>query len=120
VYHISLKHVKGIELPGRVWKKLVAPDQGGCQKMTFGIVEFPTDARPDAHSHESQEEIIYVISGQGGMEVGKKVFPLESGDAVFIPPRIDHRVTVKGVEPLVLVSVFSPPVLPGSYDPGKP
>jgi oxalate decarboxylase/phosphoglucose isomerase-like protein (cupin superfamily) len=39
--------------------------------------------------------------------------------AVFIPPGLTHQIRVDGAEPLRLVTLFSPPVTPGAYDPKK-
>lgn len=120
MHHIHVKDVKGMELPGRVWKMLVGPSAGGCKNMVFGIVEFPADSKPTGHRHGKEEEIIYVISGRGEVIIGAERRKLETGVAVYIPPLIDHQVIVEGGEPLVLACVFSPPLIPGSYDQQDP
>ncbi len=119
MHHIKEQDVAGLQLPGRLWKKLVAPDEGNCQNMILGVVSFPPGANPGTHKHDHEEEIIYVISGRGETKVGDQVLPLEPGVAVFTEPGLEHGVHNTGSEPLVLVSVFSPPVRPGSYDKKK-
>lgn len=116
MHYIKEQDVEGIQLPGRLWKKLVEPEASGCQNMIFGVVTFPPGADPGTHSHAAEEEIIYVISGRGETKVGDKTYPLEPGVTVFTEPGLEHGVKTLGDEPLVLVSVFSPPVRPGSYD----
>ncbi|NWF92700.1 MAG: cupin domain-containing protein [Syntrophaceae bacterium] len=116
MYYVREKDEAGISLPGRVWKKLIGPENGGCQNMIFGVVSFPPGSNPGTHAHPAEEEIIYVLSGRGETEVGGKIYPLEPGVAVFTEPGVEHGVKTLGSEPLVLVSVFSPPVKPGSYD----
>ncbi len=116
MYYIKEQDVDSLQLPGRLWKKLIGPDEGDCQNMIFGIVSFPPGSDPGTHKHESEEEIIYVISGRGETRVGGALFVLEPGVAVFTEPGIEHGVKTLGDEPLVLISVFSPPVKPGSYD----
>lgn len=34
MYYIKEQDVEGLNLPGRLWKKLIAPDEGDCQNMT--------------------------------------------------------------------------------------
>ena len=116
MYSIHVKDVGAISLPGRDWKLLIGPEKGGCKNMVFGVVEFPPDSKPTAHQHEKEEEIIYVLSGSGEMVVGDRSESLEKDKAIFIPPMMDHRVIVKGKDPLLLISIFSPPLTPGSYD----
>jgi hypothetical protein len=104
MYYVKEKDVDGIQLPGRLWKKLISPDEGGCKNMIFGVVSFPPGSD------------IYVLSGRGETKVGGKIFSLEPGVGVFTEPGLEHGIKTWGEEPLVLVSVFSPPVKPGSYD----
>jgi quercetin dioxygenase-like cupin family protein len=114
--HVKVDQVPALQLPGRKWVKLVGPDTGGCQNMVLGVVTFPPGSDPGPHRHEREEEIIYVIAGTGETRVGDQTLPLEPGIAVFTEPGVEHGVRNTGTEPLVLVSVFSPPVRPGSYD----
>lgn len=119
MYYVQEKDVKGISLPGRLWKKLIGPEDGGCKNMIFGVVSFPPGSDPGTHVHLGEEEIIYVLSGHGKTKVGDKIYDLEPGVCVFTEPGIEHGVKTLGDEPLVLVSVFSPPVKPGSYNKKK-
>lgn len=116
MYYVKEKDVDGIQLPGRLWKKLIGPENGECKNMIFGVVNFPPGSDPGTHVHPREEEIIYVLSGCGETKVGGKIYPLESGAAVFAEPGVEHGIKALGSEPLVLISVFSPPVKPGSYD----
>jgi quercetin dioxygenase-like cupin family protein len=116
MYYIKEQSVAGIQLPGRLWKKLVGPGDDQCRNMIFGLVTFPPGSDPGVHKREAEEEIIYVISGRGETRVGDQVYPLEAGVTVYTEPGVDHGVKTLGPEPLVLISVFSPPVQPGSYD----
>ncbi|MCE5337037.1 MAG: cupin domain-containing protein [Desulfobacteraceae bacterium] len=119
MHYIKEQDIAGLQLPGRLWKKLIGPEDGNCNNMILGVVVFPPGSDPGTHKHEAEEEIIYVVSGRGETKVGDAVYPLEPGVAVFTEPGIEHGVKTLGSEPLVLVSVFSPPVRPGSYDKKK-
>ena len=72
-----------------------------------------------SHTHEAEEEIIYILSGEGAIISGEKEARLEPGVAVFIPPGLPHQIRVDGEELLKMVTLFSPPVTPGAYDPDK-
>ncbi|MCF8039559.1 MAG: cupin domain-containing protein [Desulfohalobiaceae bacterium] len=116
MYYINEQEVEGLDLPGRLWKVLVGPEQGRSQNMIFGLVTFSPGSDPGTHKHDHQEEIIYVISGTGKTVVGDQTHTLKPGVTVFTEPGVEHGVKNTGNEPLVLISVFSPPVKPGSYD----
>ncbi len=103
-------------LPGRDWLYLMGPKNSAAQYMTFGVAIFFPDTETSAHVHDVQEEIIYIISGRGRQLAGDQEIALEPGVALFTPPGVPHQVIVDGDEPLKLVTVFSPPVVPGSYD----
>jgi len=104
-------------LPGRDWYYLVGPLNSEAQNLVFGVAVFPPGSRPGAHTHATEEEIIYIIAGQGKVVFnGNEEIALEPGVAVFIPPGVEHGIIAGGNEPLEMVTVFSPPVLPGSYD----
>ena len=84
------------------------------------LAEFPAgNAGRGAHIHAGEEEIIYHPLRCGAILAGEQVIRLEPGVAVFIPPGQTHQICADASEPLKLVTLFSPPVTPGAYDPGK-
>jgi quercetin dioxygenase-like cupin family protein len=106
-------------LPGRDWFYLLGPQNCSTRNLTFGLAEFPGGTLAAAHTHDTQEEILYTLSGAGAILAGEEEIRLEPGVAVFIPPGLAHQIRVDGAEPLKMVTLFSPPVIPGAYDPGK-
>ncbi len=106
-------------LPGRDWFYLLGPQNCSTRNLTFGLAEFPGGTLAEAHTHDTQEEILYTLSGVGAIVVGEKEVRMEPGVAVFIPPGLAHQIRVDGDEPLTVVTLFSPPVIPGAYDPSK-
>ena len=104
-------------LPGRDWYYLIGPLNSEAKNLVFGIALFPPNSKPGAHVHTKEEEIIYIIAGKGKIvfQGGQEVV-LEPGVAVFIPPGVEHGIVAGDDEPLEMVTVFSPPVFPGSYD----
>ncbi len=103
-------------LPGRDWNYLIGPLNSDAKNLAFGVATFPPGSKPSPHVHEREEEIIFVLSGRGAIDFGDHMEEIEPGSATFIPMGVEHRVIVTGDEPLKMVTVFSPPVVPGAYD----
>lgn len=60
--------------------------------------------------HPEEEEVIYVISGEGEQTVGdgEPAFPIQEGDAVYIPAATLHSTYNTTWRPLRLVVVYTP------------
>jgi quercetin dioxygenase-like cupin family protein len=106
-------------LPGRDWYYLLGPQNSAARNLAFGLAEFPAGTLAAEHVHAAEEEIIYILSGAGAILAGEQEVRLEPGVAVFIPPGQTHQIRADAAAPLRLVTLFSPPVTPGAYDPGK-
>ncbi|MCR4442471.1 MAG: cupin domain-containing protein [Peptococcaceae bacterium] len=115
---IKEQDVEPIKLPGRNWKMLIN-ETVGCKNITFGLAEFPAGSNPGSHKHDVQEEIIFILEGKGRMTFGQfeqEEIKLAPGVAVYIPPGIEHAVINDGDKTIRLITLFSPQVIPGSYD----
>lgn len=106
-------------LPGRDWYYLFGPINSGARNLAFGVAEFPAGTLAAAHVHAHEEEIIFILSGRGAILAAGQELLLEPGVAIFIPPATEHQIRVDEAEMLRLVTLFSPPVIPGAYDPRK-
>jgi quercetin dioxygenase-like cupin family protein len=106
-------------LPGRDWFYLLGPQNSQAKNLAFGLAEFPAGTLAAAHTHPAEEEIIYILSGTGTILAGEQEIQLEPGAAIFIPPGLAHQIRVDDGAALKLVTLFSPPVVPGAYDPNK-
>ena len=45
----------------------------------------------DYHKHAHLEQVYYILSGQGEVLFDDTRYPVESGDAIYLPPRIYHQ-----------------------------
>jgi quercetin dioxygenase-like cupin family protein len=108
---------KVLKLPGREWALLLGPENGHVRNITLGYSTFPPGSAPAGHRHAQEEELVYVISGRGLLTSVDSVVNLEPGVAVYIPPGVEHATASSADEALELITVFSPPVVPGSYEP---
>ncbi len=103
-------------LPGRDWLLYVGPETTGAANLTVGWATFPAGSAPPGHVHPTQEEVIYIITGQGELVTPQGTVTLEPGTAVYIPVGLHHATVSHGPGPLEMVTSFSPPVAPGSYE----
>lgn len=84
----------------------VAPIQTEAFSMGFVTLE-PNGGQVPWHNQE-QAEVYFVIEGVGEMCLGQEVAELQSGQAVFIPPKVYHQLSNKGNKPLTFVYVYGP------------
>ena len=105
-------------LPGRDWLLCVGPENTDSKALTLGVAVFPEGSAPTGHVHDASEEVIYIVSGKGQLVTDEGSVDLEPGTSVYIPMGLLHQTVSRGPGPLELVSVFSPPVVPGAYEKG--
>jgi len=104
------------KLPGRHWLHYIGPEINGARNLTVGFSVFPPGSAPEGHVHPTQEEVIYIVSGSGELVTPQGTAALEAGTVVYIPPGLHHKTVSHGPHALEMVTSFSPPVVPGSYE----
>jgi mannose-6-phosphate isomerase-like protein (cupin superfamily) len=108
---------EAVQLTGRAHKMIISPDHfGPAQNMAFGVADFPPRQHAPAHTHDQQEEILYVLSGRGEMYFDGVPEPIEPGSCIFVPPGVEHSIHNMSDDVLKVAYVFSPPVKQGSYE----
>lgn len=115
---VTREEAEVFNLPGRDWFLYIGPETSPVQNMTVGFATFPAGSAPQGHVHPTQEEIIYIISGHGELVTPEGTATLEPGTVVYIPIGLHHATVSSGPGPLEMVTSFSPPVVPGSYESG--
>ena len=103
-------------LPGRDWYLCIGPENSAATNLTVGLAVFPEQSAPDGHVHDTQEEVIYVVSGCGQLVTPEGTVELQAGTSAYIPIGLHHATVSSGPGPLQLLCAFSPPVVPGSYE----
>ena len=116
IKRVAREEAKHLPLPGRDWYTYISPANSPARNVSVGVAVFPPGSRPEGHVHESEEETIYVTSGRGRLVTPQATAELETGVSVFIPMGTFHATESDGPDPLELVCLFSPPVIPGSYE----
>jgi quercetin dioxygenase-like cupin family protein len=74
--------------------------------MGLTVVEANTEMIP--HTHETEEEIIFVIEGQGEVVIGGVNEKLEPFTAAKFPIGVEHQVKNTSNEPMKFVFMFNP------------
>jgi quercetin dioxygenase-like cupin family protein len=105
-------------LPGRDWHAYISPQDAITKHHSMGVSIFEPGAHPTGHVHQAEEETVYCISGRGRLVCSEGKAELEPGVTVFIPPGTFHSTESDGPEHLELLCIFTPPVVPGSYEKG--
>lgn len=85
---------------------LVMDRSAATSSEVFIVVLDPGEA-PPLHKHDDTEQIFYVLSGQGRLEIGREgeEHLVNPGDVVRIPPSTWHRVHCLGDTPLRYLAV---------------
>ena len=52
---------------------------------------------------QKEDEIHYIVSGEGEMKMNGAIFPVKAGDAILTRPGSSHGLTQKGKEDLVVI-----------------
>jgi mannose-6-phosphate isomerase-like protein (cupin superfamily) len=60
------------------------------------------------HKHLEHSEHVYVLEGEGDMQLGNEWLKIKSGDLIFIPKNTAHKVVTTSKIPLKVISIQSP------------
>lgn len=80
--------------------------KSGC--LTVGKTVVEPHVEMDPHTHNEEEEIIYVVKGSGIAIVGGSEESLAPDTAVVFPKGVEHVVKNTGDQPLEFVFIFTP------------
>ncbi len=98
--------------PGLFSAKLIDGSRGAGQlSMLHGWIV--PGAQHALHEHDT-EELVYIISGHGIMEMDGRQYPVSAGHAMRFPRNVPHStVNTHSTEDLVFVAVFADQVIDG-------
>lgn len=78
----------------------------GCASVTQFIGLIPPGRAPD-HFH-TYDEVLYVLEGEGLLEIGGEQAPLRAGSCVHLPARLVHCLANTGATEMRVLGVFRP------------
>jgi quercetin dioxygenase-like cupin family protein len=110
---IPLNDVDPIPLPGGSWSRMVLTDRTvSGNRASLGYSVFTPGCVTALVKHEV-EEVAYVISGHGELQLeGGATMPFEADQGLFVPSGTWHAVANTGDEDVVMVFGFPHPDYP--------
>jgi mannose-6-phosphate isomerase-like protein (cupin superfamily) len=63
---------------------------------------------PPPHIHHREDEMFYVLDGEGTIFVGDEVIPARAGTCVHVPSGMIHHYKSEGRKPLHMVVTYTP------------
>ncbi len=77
------------------------------KNQSLAEASLPTGAATDRHYHRLSEEIYFLLSGSGTMELDGETRSVHPGDAILIPPGCWHQITA--TSDLTFLCACAPP-----------
>ena len=81
----------------------------GARKLGYNLTELePGKSQCPFHSHREEEEMFFILSGQGELRFGEQRFPLRANDVIACPTggaEVAHQITNTGISPLRYLSI---------------
>lgn len=86
----------------------IEPSNLDIERMSVGLITFYPNTTQEEHLHSGDEQVIYVVSGQGLQIIDEQEYVLNPGDVKHISPYTRHKVLNNSSEELKLIIVYSP------------
>jgi quercetin dioxygenase-like cupin family protein len=93
---------------GALSKALVGPENSGSRRIDFRISRYAPAAYVGEHVHAVQEQIYYVLEGEGVLTLDAERHLMRPHDYVYVPPGIRHGFSNTGTAGLVFLVVTTP------------
>jgi quercetin dioxygenase-like cupin family protein len=93
---------------GALSKALVGLENSGSKRIDFRISRYAPSAYVQEHAHQVQEQIYYVLEGEGLLTVDEEKHLMRPHDYVYLPPGVRHSFTNTGTAGLVFLVVTTP------------
>ena len=109
---VALEDVEAIPLPGGSWSRMVlncGSLSGNASSLGYSV--FTPGTTTAMVCHET-EEVAYVVSGTGELQLDDGPFAFHGGQALHIPAGTWHAVANTGTEDVVMVFGFPAPAYP--------
>lgn len=112
---VALDSVEAVDLPGGSWSRiLIDANLSPTSGTTFGYSVFQPGTATDHMSHVV-EELAYVVSGSGFLQLPDRRVAVGAKQACHIPAGIWHAVVNDSADdPLAMVFAFASPTYPAT------
>jgi len=80
----------------------------GAKNISMGMCVIDPKSKIPYHAHESEEEAMYVLKGEGIFKFGDEEKRIGEGSIIFCPPKIGHQIINTGDSELRFIFAYSP------------
>ena len=78
------------------------------ENASINFVQMAPGAIIPLHNHKSHDEVVYIIEGEGRMEINGEEYIVQPFDMLYIPSGVTHSLTAIGDKNLKVISIFAP------------
>ena len=106
----DLNEIAGREYPARRWTRNLVGGASPIQATNFSmglVILEPNGGQVPWHNQE-QEEIYFIVEGEGEICLGEEISPIKAGQAVSIPHQVFHQLTNTGAKPMTMIYCYGP------------
>jgi mannose-6-phosphate isomerase-like protein (cupin superfamily) len=106
----DLNQLEGRSFPARRWTRNLVGGASPIQATHFAmglVVLEPNGGQVPWHNQE-QEEIYFIVEGEGEMCLGEEKRAITSGQAAYIPSKVFHQLTNTGDKPMTMIYCYGP------------
>lgn len=107
---VDLSDVEGRTYPARrrTQNLVGGPSPAQSEHFSLGYVTLEPNGGQVPWHNQEQDEIYFILSGEGEMCLDDERTSVHGGQMVFIPPRAFHQLTNTGAEPLTMIYCYGP------------
>ncbi len=80
----------------------------GVKNVSMGMCIIDPQSKIPFHTHENEEEIMYVLDGEGVFKIGDSEKRISEGSILFAPPKVGHQIINTSDKKLQFIFVYSP------------
>jgi mannose-6-phosphate isomerase-like protein (cupin superfamily) len=89
---------------------LLSESAAGAKGFALGLNITKAGGMSPMHTHESQQEAMYFISGKGKIMIGNKEYDIAPDTVVLAPAGVPHELRNTGNEDIKFVWIYCPPL----------
>lgn len=106
----DLQQIAGRTYPARRRTQNLVGGASPIQATHFsmGLVTLEANGGQVPWHNQQQEEIYFIIEGEGEMCLGDERRQVSSGQTIYIPPTVFHQLTNTGPTPMTMLYCYGP------------
>ncbi len=87
---------------------LVSEKTVGAQNLALGVNETDVGSMVPEHKHETEEEVMLFLEGEGIFVTADQEIPIRPGICIYNPPGATHKIVNTGKTKLKFVWAYAP------------